>query len=147
MHQQKLKSSGQVCQSPLTLHDGTGDRWRSKPPAKEPAMLAFRVDDMTCGHCASTMSKAVRAIDADARVEIDLARQLVRIDPTNKGSGDLSKAIAEAGYTPVQVEQRPSAAATVHRAVGCCCGGGGSGMPRLKPLSRGAVGAATPAAC
>ena len=50
-------------------------------------MRAFRVDDMTCGHCASTISKAVRAIDADARVEIDLAQQVVRIDATNKGSG------------------------------------------------------------
>ena len=27
-------------------------------------MLAFRVDDMTCGHCVSTISKAVHAVDA-----------------------------------------------------------------------------------
>jgi copper chaperone len=90
-------------------------------------MLAFRVDDMTCGHCASTIREAVRAIDADARVEIDLAQQVVRIDATNKGNGELGKAIAEAGYTPVPVELRPSATAAVPRAGGCCCGSDGSG--------------------
>lgn len=89
-------------------------------------MQAFRVDDMTCGHCASTITKAVRAVDAGAKVEIDLAQHLVRIDPANTHDGDLSKAIAEAGYTPVPVELRPAAAATVPRAGGCCCASGGS---------------------
>ena len=67
-------------------------------------MLAFRVDDMTCGHCASTITKAVRAVDAGAKVEVDLARHLVRIEPTETDARELGEAIAEAGYTPVPVE-------------------------------------------
>ena len=89
-------------------------------------MLTFRVDDMTCGHCASTITKAVRAVDAGAKVEIDLAQHLVRIDPTEAHGRELSKAIAEAGYTPAPVELQ-SAAAAAPRASGCCCGGSSSG--------------------
>lgn len=90
-------------------------------------MLAFRVDDMTCGHCASTITKAVRAVDAGAKVEIDLAQHLVRIDPTKANGRELSEAIAEAGYSPVPVELQPAGAATARRAGGCCCGSGNSG--------------------
>ena len=89
-------------------------------------MLTFRVDDMTCGHCASTITKAVRVVDAGAKVEIDLAQHLVRIDPTERDEVELSEAIAEAGYTPVPVELQ-SAAAAAPRAGGCCCGGSTSG--------------------
>ena len=88
-------------------------------------MLAFRVDDMTCGHCASTITKAVHAVDAGAKVEIDLAQHLVHIEPTKANSPELSVAIAEAGYTPNPVELLQTAAATAPRAGGCCCGSGG----------------------
>jgi copper chaperone len=90
-------------------------------------MLAFRIDDMTCGHCASTITKAVRAIDAGAKVEIDLPQHLVRIDPTKVAGRELSKAITEAGYTPVPVELQPAGAATAPRAGSCCCGSSTSG--------------------
>ena len=87
-------------------------------------MLAFRVDDMTCGHCASTITEAVRAVDAGAKVEIDLAQHLIRIDPTTAHGRELSEAITKSGYTPAPVEL-PSAA-TAPRAGGCCCGSGSS---------------------
>ena len=89
-------------------------------------MLAFRVDDMTCGHCASTITKAIRAVDAAAKVEIDQALHLVRIDSTKANSRELSEAIAEAGYTPSPVEQHSASAAAL-RAGGCCCGSSSSG--------------------
>ncbi|NUZ08523.1 heavy-metal-associated domain-containing protein [Piscinibacter koreensis] len=38
-------------------------------------MIAFQVNDMTCGHCVSTITKAVRAVDKQASVSIDLANQ------------------------------------------------------------------------
>ena len=44
-------------------------------------MIAFEVKDMTCGHCASTITKAVQAADKDARVAIDLASHRVEIEP------------------------------------------------------------------
>ena len=67
-------------------------------------MLAFRVDDMTCGHCASTITRAVRAVDAGATVEVDLARRLVRIEPAETDAREFGEAIADAGYTPVPVD-------------------------------------------
>lgn len=33
-------------------------------------MITFEVKDMTCGHCVSTITKAVRAVDKEATVRI-----------------------------------------------------------------------------
>lgn len=86
-------------------------------------MIAFEVKDMTCGHCVSTITKAVKAADPDARVDIDLARHLVQIEPGRADAQALGVAISEAGYTPqpAQAAQPVSAPA----ATGGCCGGCG----------------------
>jgi copper chaperone len=82
-------------------------------------MQTFRVDDMTCGHCVSTITKAVRAVDAGAKVEVDLAQHLVRIEPTEADAAELADAITEAGYTPVAVPS-PTTAAQPAKPAGCC---------------------------
>ncbi len=69
-------------------------------------MQAFRVDDMTCGHCASTIRKALKEVDRHARVTIDLGHHLVMVEPTEADTQELSDAITEAGYTPVPLEAR-----------------------------------------
>ena len=66
-------------------------------------MVTFEIKDMTCGHCVSSITKAVRSVDEDARVRIDLARHRVQIEPTRTDAGGLARAIREAGYTPVEV--------------------------------------------
>jgi copper chaperone len=66
-------------------------------------MNTFDVMDMTCGHCASTITQAVKAIDPQARVQIDLATHRVSVDQGQADAQALRKAIAEAGYTPVPV--------------------------------------------
>jgi copper chaperone len=66
-------------------------------------MIAFEVNDMTCGHCASTITKALKAVDKDAKVQVDLAKHRVEIQPTDADLQELSEAIKEAGYTPVPV--------------------------------------------
>lgn len=66
-------------------------------------MIAYEVNDMSCGHCASTITKAVKAADKDAEVNIDLARHRVEIVPGHADSQQLSDAIKEAGFTPVPV--------------------------------------------
>lgn len=68
-------------------------------------MIEIAVKDMTCGHCASVIAKAVKEIDAAARCEIDLATGQVRIASAEPAQPFLS-AIAEAGYTPVLGEVR-----------------------------------------
>jgi len=66
-------------------------------------MIAFEVNDMTCGHCVGTITQAVKAADKDARVQIDLARHRVEIEPGDADARTLGDAIKEAGYTPVPV--------------------------------------------
>ncbi len=64
-------------------------------------MIVFQVNDMTCDHCVSTITKAVKAADKDAKVQIDLALHRVSIDPSGADAEALGDAIREAGYTPV----------------------------------------------
>ena len=66
---------------------------------KDTTMIAFKVSDMTCGHCASTITKAVKALDAAAQVDISLAEHLVKVE-SKATKEDLAIAISEAGYTP-----------------------------------------------
>ncbi|MBX3618970.1 MAG: heavy-metal-associated domain-containing protein [Rhizobacter sp.] len=81
-------------------------------------MHAFRVDDMTCGHCASTLTKAIRGVDKKATVTVDLSQHLVMVEPTEADAQELRDAIAEAGYTPVPV-QAPTGVAMPAQS-GCC---------------------------
>lgn len=84
-------------------------------------MLAFQVNDMTCGHCVSTITKALKAADEKAQVTIDLGQRLVLIEPIEADAQALSDAIAEAGYTPVPV-QAATVVAKPPAAAGGCCG-------------------------
>ena len=65
-------------------------------------MIEFQVSDMTCGHCAGVITKAVAEIDAAAKVDIDLATHRVRITGT-EALAEVEAAIREAGYTPQRV--------------------------------------------
>lgn len=67
-------------------------------------MLAFQIDDMTCGHCAAAITKAVLSVDASAKVEIDLASHRVEIGQTQAASLDLASAIVGAGFTPMELD-------------------------------------------
>ena len=82
-------------------------------------MIAFEVQDMTCGHCASTITKALKSADRGVKVTIDLPKHLVLVEQTEADAQQLQDAIAEAGYTPVRAE-----AAQVDPASqgGSCCG-------------------------
>lgn len=86
-------------------------------------MQVFRVNDMTCGHCVSTITKAIRAADKDAKVTIDLGRHLVMVEPTETDAQELNDAITEAGYTPVPVQATTVVARPAK--TGSCCGCGG----------------------
>jgi copper chaperone len=55
---------------------------------------------MTCGHCASSIARAVKEVDAASRCEVDLGAKKVRIESSH-AAGDFKSAIEEAGFTPV----------------------------------------------
>jgi len=66
-------------------------------------MITFQVQDMTCGHCVATLTRAVAAADPGATVTVDLATHRVGIEPVRADEPALARAIEEAGYTPVAV--------------------------------------------
>ena len=59
--------------------------------------MEFEVKDMSCGHCVMSVTKAVKAVDANAKVEVDLATKKVNIE-TGSDRKAISDALAEAGY-------------------------------------------------
>lgn len=65
-------------------------------------MIEFRIEDMTCSHCASTITKAVHKLDRSAIVEVDLAGKRVRIDSL-VGEIKVAAVIRSAGFTPVEL--------------------------------------------
>lgn len=66
-------------------------------------MPTFHIEDMTCGHCASTIARAVRALDAGARLRVDIQARLIHIEPSEADEAELVEAISEAGYQLVTV--------------------------------------------
>ena len=84
-------------------------------------MVTFEVQDMTCGHCASSITKAVRAMDPTAQVTADLTTHRVQVESTESDGTQLGDVIREAGYTPVAVEDRAMSAERPAPRSGCCC--------------------------
>jgi len=84
-------------------------------------MVTFQVNDMTCGHCASTIAKAVAAVDKSARVEVDIPRKRVRVSGETSVA-DLAEAIRDAGYTPQEVQAESAGVARTESGCGCGCG-------------------------
>ena len=84
-------------------------------------MVSFEVQDMSCGHCVSSITQAVRAIDQGAQVTVDLATHRVRIEPSRADRTQLSQAIREAGYTPVPIADAERAVVQAAPRSRCCC--------------------------
>jgi copper chaperone len=60
-------------------------------------MYELHVEGMTCGGCANSVKRSVQAVDANAKVEVDLANKKVRVD-TRADLTAVRSAISEAGY-------------------------------------------------
>jgi copper chaperone len=83
-------------------------------------VTTFRVPDMTCGHCASTIAKAIRAEDSAARLEFDIGEHLVCISSAAMPKADLQEALRAAGYNPMEVQPRAAQSARTSGG-GCGC--------------------------
>ena len=57
----------------------------------------FQVQGMTCGHCERAVVHAVRQVDTDALVKVDLATGQVVVE-SDKSREALANAIQEEGY-------------------------------------------------
>lgn len=62
-------------------------------------MFEFDVKDMSCGHCASTITKALKELDPQAKVEVDLDTRKVRVE-SSEDRASLVETLTEAGYPP-----------------------------------------------
>ncbi|WP_194725307.1 heavy-metal-associated domain-containing protein [Noviherbaspirillum malthae] len=60
-------------------------------------MYELKVEGMTCGGCASRVTKAIRSVDSNADVNIDLKSKTVRVDTTADVAA-LASAVTAAGY-------------------------------------------------
>ena len=83
-------------------------------------MTELNVQNMTCGHCVSTVTRAVKTVDPRAEVQVDLRSGRVRVD-SEATAGELIRAIDAAGY-PAAPAQEPAKASAAR---GGCCGGCG----------------------
>ncbi len=60
-------------------------------------MQTFNVEGMTCAHCERAVINAIKAHDADAKVEVDLGAGVVRVD-ARLDDATIREAIEEEGY-------------------------------------------------
>lgn len=60
-------------------------------------MLKLKVPEMSCGHCASTVEKAVKSVDPAARVDVDLGSSTVSVE-TSADENAICEVIRSAGY-------------------------------------------------
>lgn len=62
-------------------------------------MTEFKLPDMSCGHCASRVTQALKQADPACTVQIDLPTRQVQVHSSEDRQA-LAEALAEAGYPP-----------------------------------------------
>jgi copper chaperone CopZ len=62
-------------------------------------MLTFTINDMTCGHCVGSITKAIQALDPAAKIAVDLTTHTLSVQSQSDAQA-IQECILEAGYTP-----------------------------------------------
>jgi copper chaperone len=57
----------------------------------------FQVQGMSCGHCVGAVTQAVRTVDPQAQVQVDLATGKVEVQ-SQQDHAAIARAIEEEGY-------------------------------------------------
>ncbi len=65
-------------------------------------MIKLSVPNISCGHCAAAINKAIASFDPFAKVEVNVEKKTIAVD-TKEDVASLRETLAEAGYpaTPV----------------------------------------------
>lgn len=66
--------------------------------------MKFRIENMTCGHCVKTLTRAIQAVDPAAQVSAQLVEKILVINGTI-ATDAARQAIQEAGYSAQLIEQ------------------------------------------
>ena len=67
-------------------------------------MVMFKVEKMSCGGCAARITRAVHALDPEAKVDVSLSERIVRVG-SGRAVQDIADALAFAGYPASRVAQ------------------------------------------
>ena len=59
--------------------------------------MELRIENMTCGGCAKSVTKAIQSVDPNAGIETNPAARTVKVE-TTATSAALQKVLEEAGY-------------------------------------------------
>ncbi|WP_216935481.1 MULTISPECIES: heavy-metal-associated domain-containing protein [unclassified Acinetobacter] len=62
--------------------------------------MKFRIENMTCGGCARSVTATIKDLDENAIVNIDVATKLVDVESTASES-EIVSALTEDGFPPV----------------------------------------------
>lgn len=62
--------------------------------------MELRIENMTCGGCAKSVTKAIQSVDPGARIETNPAARLVKVE-TTATTAALQQVLEEAGYPAV----------------------------------------------
>ena len=63
--------------------------------------MQLHIENMTCGGCARSVTKAIQSLDPTARVEADPATRKVEVTSSRTRS-EIEAVLAEAGYPALQ---------------------------------------------
>lgn len=63
-------------------------------------MISLRVEGMSCGHCVSAITQALKAADPAAVVRVLLPEHRVEVESSKLDAAQAIRVITEAGYTP-----------------------------------------------
>lgn len=61
--------------------------------------MQFQIDNMNCGGCAKSVTSAIHSMDAQAKVEINLAAKRVSVQ-SDLAEAAISTALQNAGFPP-----------------------------------------------
>lgn len=59
--------------------------------------MQLRIEDMTCGGCAKSVTTAINSIDPGAKVEANPAARTVKVE-TSASQSEILKVLDQAGY-------------------------------------------------
>lgn len=81
-------------------------------------MFQINVQNMTCGGCVKSVTRAVQSVDPGAAVQVDLASGNISIEGSRETAAAYISALGGAGFPATQAIQSASGKGRA----GCCCG-------------------------
>ncbi len=75
-------------------------------------MFTFNVPDMTCNHCEKVITKAIKALDSNAKIRFDIREKTVEVESSTNLQA-LQSAIENTGYSV-------KAGNKIHAESSCC---------------------------